>query len=401
MLLPEQLLPLDPISDFVLVMFMILLLPKLIEKLKLPGILGLLLGGFILGPTVIGILTPGEGVMSFLADVGKLMVMFFAGLEIDFEEFVKSWRKSMTFGFLTFILPLISGVGLSLAFGFSMISALLIGSLLASHTLISLPILIKYKIVKKEAIAVTVGATIFTDITALIVLSICVSLHTVGFKWNILLVRIIGLIIYLPLVLFGAKWLAKKYFAWMEKNEDNKTVMMLFIMTLAAAGAEIIHLEGIVGAFIGGLAVNEIIHNGMVKQKLETLGNTLFIPMFFLIIGALIDPSSFGRMQGVDYVFVIGIVLLLISAKYLAAKFASIFLHYKQQETNIMWSLSIPQVAATLAAALVAYQTTNAAGERLISKMVFDSILILMAITTILGPILTERFAKKIADHQI
>jgi len=395
MVLPEDILPLDPISDFVLVMFMILLLPKLMEKIKLPGIMGLLVGGFILGPSLMGILTPGQGVMGFLADVGKLMVMFFAGLEIDFDQFFKSWRKSMIFGVLTFILPLLAGFGFSLLFGLSLVSALLIGSLLASHTLISLPILIKYKIVKREAVAVTVGATIFTDIASLMVLSVCVSLYTVGFSWQVLSVRMIGLIIYLPLVLFGAKWLADKYFQWMEKDEDNKTIMMLFIMTLAAAGAELIHLEGIVGAFIGGLAVNKVIHGGIVKEKLETLGNTLFIPMFFLIIGALIDPSSFAHMQRVDFIFMVGIILLLLTAKFLAAQFASFVLHYKREDTKLMWALSIPQVAATLAAALVAYQTVNRSGVTLIPKMVFESILALMAVTTIIGPVLTEYFVKR------
>ena len=122
----------------------------------------------------------------------------------------------------------------------------------------------------------------------------------------------------------------------------------------------------------------------------------MFIPMFFLIIGALIDPASFSGMQGTDYIFVSGLVLLLILAKYFAARVTSAILHYNRAETNIMWSLSIPQVAATLAAALVAYQTTNSDGERLISKMVFDSILILMAVTTVLGPLLSEYFAKKL-----
>ena len=395
MFLTEKLLPLDPISDFVIVMFIIMLLPKLTEKFKLPGILGLLIGGLILGPHILGIITPGEGVLSFLADVGKLMVMFFAGLEIDFNEFLKTWKKSVLFGSLTFVFPLLAGIGLSKAFGFSNISALLIGSLLASHTLISLPILIKYKLIKNEAIAVTVGATIFTDIVALLVLSICISLHTVGFSWKILSVRFIGIILYLPAILFGAKWLAEKYFSWIEKDEENKTIMMLFIMTFTAAGAELIHLEGIVGAFIGGLAVNEIIKGGKVKKNLEVLGNILFIPMFFLIIGALLNPSSFSKIKGNGYEFVIGIIVFLIISKYLASKTAGFFLKYKAKETNIMWALSIPQVAATLAAALVAFQTKNSNGERLINEMVFDSILILMAITTILGPLLTEFFAKR------
>lgn len=398
--LPENLLPLDPISDFVIVMFTIMILPKLFERFKLPGMLGLLLGGFILGPHAISLLIPGEGIISFLGDVGKLMVMFFAGLEVDCDEFIKSWKKSVIFGTLTFSIPLIAGIALALGFKMPIVSAILIGSLLASHTLISLPILIKHHIIKKESVAITIGATIFTDIAALILLSVCVSLFTVGFSWKILSVRFIGLIIYLPLILFGARWLAKKHFSIMKNDNDNKTILMLFIMTLAAAGAEVIHLEGIVGAFIGGLAVNEIIRDGEVKKNLEVLGNTLFIPMFFLIIGTLIAPSSFMNMSGSDYIFVIGIVFLLIFAKYCAAHCSSKIFKYRQEDTNIMWSLSIPQVAATLAAALVAYQTKNADGERLISKMVFDSILVLMTITTILGPILTELFAKKMNRNE-
>jgi len=385
----------DPIVDFVIVMFMIMLLPNLLEKIKLPGILGLLIGGLLLGPSMLGILTPGEGVISFLADVGKLMVMFFAGLEIDFDRFITNWRKSLIFGFSTFIFPLSAGFILSLSFGMSILTSLLIGSLLASHTLISLPLLKKYKAFKKESVAVTVGATIFTDIASLIILSICISLHTAGFSWNNLFMRIIGIAIYMPLVLFGAKWIAVKYFSWIEKNEDNKTAMMLFIMMVAALGAELIHLEGIIGAFVVGLAVNEVIKGGKVKSKLDTLGNILFIPMFFIILGAMVEPGSFISMNRWDYIFALLLVISLISAKYLASTVSSKILKYTQEDRSLMWSLSIPQVAATLAAALVAYQTYNDLGESLISKMVFDSILILMAVTVIAGPILTEIYLKR------
>jgi len=384
----------DPITDFVIVMFMIMLLPNLMEKIKLPGILGLLLGGLFLGPAMLGVLTPGEGVISFLADVGKLMVMFFAGLEIDFDKFISNWRKSLIFGGFTFLLPLFAGFALSFIFGMSIITSFLIGSLLASHTLIALPLLIKYKAFSKESVSVTVGATIFTDIASLIILSICISLHTTGFSWSNLAMRGLGIVIYMPIVLFGAKWIARKYFSWIEKDENNKTAMMLFIMMLAAIGAEVIHLEGIIGAFIVGLAVNEVIKDGRVKNKLDTLGNILFIPMFFLILGAMIDPASFVQMNGDDYFFALLLIVFLIMSKFLAAKISAYILGYKKGDGLLMWSLSIPQVAATLAASLVAFQTYNKDGEPLISKMVFDSILILMAVTVVAGPILTEVYLK-------
>ncbi len=170
--------------------------------------------------------------------------------------------------------------------------------------------------------------------------------------------------------------------------------------TLAAAGAEIIHLEGIIGAFIAGLAVGEVLREGKTKVKLETLGNTLFIPMFFLMVGTLIDPLSFTRMDLSDLFFAISIVLGLIGAKLIAAIISAKILGFSRDESLTMWSLSVPQVAATLAASLVAFETINSNGERLISEVILDTALLLMAVTTILGPILTSRFAPKI-DNQI
>ena len=378
---------------FAIVMFFILVIPKLFEKIHLPGLVGLLLCGLLLGPNGLN-LNNGHG--QLFSDVGKLMVMFFAGLEIDYEDFVLNKYKSLIFGMATFLLPLGAGMIIGLSFGYSFNTSLLIGSLLASHTLLAMPILIRYGIVNIEAVNVTVGATIFTDIAALIVLTACVSLHTVGFAPKILAVRLIGALIYLPALLFVARKVAKFFIPRMHNNEDSKTILILVIMVVAAVGAEMIHLEGIVGAFIGGLAVGEIIRGSKTKAKLETLGNTLFIPAFFIAVGALIKPMSFLKLRGSNLWFVIFIVGGLISTKFLASFIASKILRYKKTEMLTMWSLSVPQVAATLAAALVAFETKNADGVSLISESVFDTIIILVAVTSILGLTLTERFAKRI-----
>ncbi len=389
----ESYLPLDPLLVFAIVMFFILVIPKLFEKIHLPGLVGLLLCGLLLGPNGLN-LNNGHG--QLFSDVGKLMVMFFAGLEIDYEDFVLNKYKSLIFGMATFLLPLGAGMIIGLSFGYSFNTSLLIGSLLASHTLLAMPILIRYGIVNIEAVNVTVGATIFTDIAALIVLTACVSLHTVGFAPKILAVRLIGALIYLPALLFVARKVAKFFIPRMHNNEDSKTILILVIMVVAAVGAEMIHLEGIVGAFIGGLAVGEIIRGSKTKAKLETLGNTLFIPAFFIAVGALIKPMSFLKLRGSNLWFVIFIVGGLISTKFLASFIASKILRYKKTEMLTMWSLSVPQVAATLAAALVAFETKNADGVSLISESVFDTIIILVAVTSILGLTLTERFAKRI-----
>ena len=152
----------------------------------------------------------------------------------------------------------------------------------------------------------------------------------------------------------------------------------------------------IAGAFVAGLAVSGVLRNGPTKEKLETLGNTLFIPMFFLMVGTLIDPLSFARMDIADLIYALLIVFGLIGAKAAAAFLSAKILRFTPDEAKTMWSLSIPQVAATLAAALVAYETLNASGQRLISTVVFDTALLLMAVTTILGPILTDRYARRL-----
>ena len=389
-----SLLPMDPLLIFAIVMFCILVIPKLFEKMHLPGLVGLLLCGLLLGPN--GLNLSSDNNHHLFSDIGKLMVMFFAGLEIDYDDFILNKYKSFIFGLLTFILPLCTGMIIGMSFGYSFNTSLLIGSLLASHTLLAMPILIRYGIVNVEAVTVTVGATIFTDIAALIVLTACISFHTVGFAPKILAVRLGGALIYLPLLLFIARKVAKFFIPRMHNSEDSKTILILVIMIVAAVGAEMIHLEGIIGAFIGGLAVGEIIRGSKTKAKLETLGNTLFIPAFFIAVGALINPMSFLKLRGSGLLFVILIVGGLVIAKFLASFIASKILHYKKMEMLTMWSLSTPQVAATLAAALVAFESKNADGVRLITEPVFDTILILVAITSILGLTLTVKFAKKL-----
>lgn len=391
----------DQLSTFVIIMFLMLILPNLFERFRLPGLIGLLLSGFILGPKALDILHPEQETLKFLSTVGKLMVMFFAGLEIDFDQFSKHWKRSALFGSLTFLLPLATGFTIATAAGLSLVSALVVGSLLASHTLVGFVILQKKGLLQNRAVISSIGATIFTDIASLTVLALCVSAFTTGFDPLQLGLRTLGMIIYFPVVLFGGRAIATRLTAQFENNEEHRTLLMVFIMGLAAVGAELIHLEGIIGAFIAGLAVSGVLRDSKTKGKLETLGNTLFIPMFFLTVGTLIDPLSFTQMHWSDLLFAFLIIAGLLLSKFVAAWISAKALRFTKAEGSMMWSLSVPQVAATLAAALVAHETVNSAGERLISEVVLDTALLLMAVTTILGPILTTRFAPQISNDDL
>jgi len=378
------------------VLFVVLFLPRLMHRIKLPGLIGLIIGGMILGPRGLKFIAEGDNTVKLLADVGKLMVMFFAGIEIDIRQFSRAGHKSLLYGFSTFLLPLSLGLLVARLFGNSWNAGVLIGSLLASHTLLALPILIRQRLVQRESVTITIGATMFTDVSALIVLAVCTTIHTVGFSGPVLVVRLGGIIVFLPVILLGARWMVPRFLKRMGDENDKQALYVILVMTIAAVLAEAIHLEGIVGAFIIGLAVGDAVREGPVRDRLDTLGNTLFVPLFFLTVGTLIDPLSFLRMSWYDIVFMLFIVGGLFLAKYFASLLSGRILKYGRKDIMIMWSLSIPQVAATLAAALVAFESVNSVGERLITEATLDAVLVLVMITSILGPILTQRFINRL-----
>ncbi len=288
------------------------------------------------------------------------------------------------------------GTFVGVNFGFGWNTSILIGSLLASHTLLGFPIVQRLGMVKNQAVMVTIGATIFTDIAALLVLAISVSIHSGDFSAVSLIIQVISLGLYSVFVLFGFDWLGKEYFRRTGDEESNQFLFVLLAVFVASIGAQLINVDKIVGAFLAGLAVNDVVGNGPVKEKVEFVGGTLFIPFFFVGMGLLLDIPAFVETIQFELPLVIGIVGGLIFAKLLAATVAKFMYRYTWAELLTMWSLSLPQVAATLAAALAAYQIQNSVGERLINEAVFNSVIVLMLITSILGPLLTAQFATKL-----
>jgi Kef-type K+ transport system membrane component KefB len=275
------------------------------------------------------------------------------------------------------------------------LAAVLIGSLLASHTLLGFPIVQRMKLVTDEAVAVTIGGTVFTDLMSLLVLAICLPIHSSGFSVSAFALQIGELMAYVLLVLLGLSALAHWLIARMGDSKERQVTLILLIIALAGFGAEVINLEPIIGAFLAGLAVNRALCRSEAKTKLEFLGDTLFIPMFFVSIGFLIDVQVFLRTL-IDRVgLVLGIVGGLIAAKLLAAYLTKRLFGYSRSQGHLIWSLSLPQVAATLAAAIVAFQTKNGAGVPLIDEPVINTVLVLVVVTSILGPMLTEYFGRK------
>jgi Kef-type K+ transport system membrane component KefB len=232
-----------------------------------------------------------------------------------------------------------------------------------------------------------------SDTLSLVVFAVCVSIYTTGFSpsdLGQLLAEIIG---YVVLMLFGVSRLAAFVLKRVEDEEDAYFAAMLCIMAVAGVLATAIQLPGIVGAFLAGLAVNASARDKPASVKLEFLGKSLFIPIFFIVTGFLIDPVAFVLDTIDNFPLVAGIIGALLVGKGIAAWAAGRAFGYTRDATMTVWSLTLPQVAATLAAALVAHATLGASGQRLLDQQTLNAVLVLMLTTSILGPVLTERFA--------
>ena len=199
----DQLPAVPVLARFAIIMMAILIVPGQCQRIRLPAVVGLVAVGVVIGPYGLKIGPHHYEVVEFFADLGKLMLMFFAGLEIDLDQFLRTRNRSIIFGMFTFSLPLFAGMGTGLAFGYGWVAALLIGSLLASHTLLSFPIVERLGVVRNEAVTVAIGATVFTDIASLLVLAVCLPIHVSGFSTWAFVVQIVQLAAYIPLVLFG------------------------------------------------------------------------------------------------------------------------------------------------------------------------------------------------------
>jgi Kef-type K+ transport system membrane component KefB len=356
---------------------------------------GLLIAGVGLGPSGLHTLPNAAPVAQFFAEIGMLLLMFFAGLEIDLSQFRRTGGRSLVFGCLTFGIPFVAGAGVGLLAGYSWLAAALIGSLMASHTLIGFPVVQRMKLVTDEPVAVTIGGTVFTDLASLLVLAVCLPIHTSGFSATVFAAQVGQLLVYLVVVFVTLRALGPWLLERVGGTRERQVVLVLLIIALAGFGAELIQLEPIIGAFLAGLAVNRALNHTEAKEQLEFLGNTLFIPTFFVSIGFLIDVRVFLHTL-IDHTWlVVGIVGSLIAAKFVAAQLTQRLFGYSRSGGHLIWSLSLPQVAATLAAAIVAYKTKNAAGEPLIDEPVINTVLVLVVVTSILGPMLTELFGRR------
>ena len=398
----SQIFALPPLAKFAIVIAILAGVPPLARRLRLPEMVGLLLFGVVLGPYVLGLFGEDRPIVNFFAELGKLLLMFSAGLEVDVVLFRKAQARAIVFGIFTTMVPLLLGTVFGLAFRYALVPAIVVGSLLASHTLLGLTVVTRLGAIRLEPVIVTIGATVLSDTLSLIVFAVCVSTYTTGFSVRGLATQLAEIAVFVPLVLVGLSRAGAYVLRKVQDNEDAYFIVMLGIMAVAGVAAAWINLPDIVGAFLAGLAVNAAMvdQDHPAKTKLEFFGRVLFIPSFFIVTGFLIDPVTFAHSIIDNALLVAGIVVTLVLGKRIAAEVAGRAFGYMPAARLTMWALTLPQVAATLAAALVAHDTVNAAGQRMLDDRMLNAVLVLMLATSIFGPLLTERFAPRMLEDE-
>ncbi|HEV8218469.1 MAG TPA: cation:proton antiporter [Gemmatimonadaceae bacterium] len=388
------------LAKFAIGLVVIVAVPALSRKVRLPAVVGLLLAGVLFGPHGLELIGTQRPIADFLGEIGKLMLMFMAGMEIDLDTFRRVRSRSIIFGIVTTSLPLVLGTAVGFAFGYGALAAVVIGSLLASHTLLASGIIAKLGLAKLEPISVTYGATMFSDTSSLVVFAICASTFQRGFSIGALAILLIEIAIFIPLVLVGLSRAGGSVLKRVEGDQSAYFAVMLAILAVAATLAQAIQLPGIVGAFLSGLALNSAVREKAAKKELEFIGNSLFIPIFFITTGFLIDPRALVHSLTSDAGLVASIIGALVIGKYVAAEATGRAFGYSSNARLTVWSLTLPQVAATLAAALVAYDTFDPSHQRLLDTRMLNVVLVLMLATSILGPVLTEHFAPRLREEE-
>lgn len=391
----------NPVLVFSLILFIILLSPILLRKINIPGIIGLIIAGVIIGPHGLHWLERNSAIELF-STIGLLYIMFIAGLELDMNEFKANRNKSLVFGLFTFAIPLTIGFPVCYyLLGYGIDTSFLVASMFATHTLVTYPIVSKSGISKNQAVAITVGGTILTDTAVLLILAVIVGKSQGAITQEFWIRLGISLLAFSLIMFLVIPRIAKWFFQKLESEKHSHYIFVLSVVFFAAFLAELAGVEPIIGAFIAGLALNKLIpHSSALMNRIEFIGNSLFIPFFLISVGMLVDVRVIlsGPMA---WIIAGTLTVVALLGKWLAALFTQLTFKYSRAQRELIFGLSSAHAAATLAIILVGYNVilgTDSNGEpiRLLDDNILNGTIILILITCIVASFATEKASKTI-----
>lgn len=398
--------PIDnPVLKFLIILAIILFAPLLLDRLRIPHILGLIIAGAIVGPFGFNLILRDDGII-LSGTAGLLYLMFLAGLEIDFNELMRNRVRSVVFGLFTFLIPLGLGVLTGLyILDFSLVTSLLLGSMFASHTLVTYPMVAKMGVKRNRAVTVAIGGTVITDTLALLALSAVVGLAKGEVDSAFWIHLLISVVIFSAIVIILFPIIAR-FFLKRVSDGLSQFIFVLFMVFLGAVLAELAGLEAIIGAFFAGLSLNRLIpQSSALMNRIDFVGNAIFIPFFLIGVGMLIDFRVFISDWNTIITALVMTTIALLS-KYLAAYFAQKSFGFTRNERTLIYGLSSARVAATLAMALVGYNlilgvTEEGSSIRLLSDSVLNGTILMIFITCTVASFSAQRAAHKISMSDV
>ena len=377
----------DPVVIFGLAVLVFLAAPLVLRRYRLPGIVGIILVGAAIGPNGVGLLERGETIQ-LLGEVGLIYLMFLAGLEINFNQFLEYKDRSVVFGLASFLIPQVVGtvVGITV-FDLSLAAALLFAAIFSSHTLLAYPVVNRLGIVNREAMTATVGGTILTDTLALLVLAVVVAAAgdelTTAFWLELgvgLAVFFLGVWLVVPVV---GRW----FFRVHHEESYFEFLFVMVVLFACAFLAALVGVEHIIGAFLAGLALNRLIpKTGTLMNRVEFVGNALFIPFFLLSVGMLVDARVFT--EGLDTILLsTGLIVMVVVTKYAASWVTGRFYGYGRDDVLGMFGLSVGQAAAALAIVQIGFD----AGIPGFDQHMINAVVVMILVVSLFSPAIVER----------
>jgi Kef-type K+ transport system membrane component KefB len=385
----------NPVFLMCILLLTVLTVPPLLNRFKLPGIVGLILMGAILGPHGINLLEQGDGI-KLLSKIGLLYIMFWAGLEIDMASFLKNRHKSGTFGMLTFGFPLLLG-GLCTYYLLKLdwMGALLLAGMFSTHTLISYPIVNRLRITKNEAVGVAVGGTIITDTLALLLLAVISGMAQGTMDAWFWVKLVLSLAVFGGLVFGLLPKVARWFFRRVESDITYQFVFVLAMLFVCGLLAELAGIEAIIGAFMAGLVLNRLIpHSSALMNRIEFVGNALFIPAFLFSVGMLINLRVFFKNEE-TIVTALVLTSVALLTKWLAAIATQKIYGYSKDQGLLIFGLSSSHAAATIAIILIGYEI------KLFNESVLNATIFLILVTCLVSSFVTDRVARRMAAASI
>lgn len=390
----------DPTWIFFLVLIIILFAPMILGRLRIPHIIGMILAGVVVGKYGFNILERDSSFELF-GKVGLYYIMFLAGLEMDMDDFKKNRTKGLVFGMFTFLIPMGLGIWSSMSMlNYGFLTSVLLASMYASHTLIAYPIISRYGLSRQRTVSITIGGTAVTVVLALMVLAVIGGMYkgedVGGLFWVLLVAKVVllfGLIIFLmPRI---SRWFFRTY--------EDAVMQFIFVLAMVFLGGglmELVGMEGILGAFLAGLVLNRFVpHVSPLMNRLEFVGNALFIPYFLIGVGMIIDVRClFTEGEALKVAVVMTVVATF--SKWLAAWITRKIYGMKKVEGSLIFGLSNAQAAATLAAVLIGHGIIMENGERLLNDDVLNGTVVMILFTCIISSVVTERAARKMVTQE-